>query len=159
VLLDFFGWKQPEEFFEKNDFAGIEPFTLVALNAGKLFEFRWDGRRRYPLELPAGQPHFWSSSTHYPAPLRAQREAVFRRWLETGYRETTLSRAVLRLHSRGSVGDPENDFVMNRGGKVRTVSITQVVATSALIRLSYRSLLENFHDRRSLRTRHDLAYF
>ncbi|NUO03440.1 MAG: Crp/Fnr family transcriptional regulator [Saprospiraceae bacterium] len=49
------------------------------------------------------------------------------------------------------VGDPENDFVMNRGGRVCTVSVTQVVCADGHARMRYSDLLEGFQHRRRLR--------
>jgi hypothetical protein len=147
VLLDFFAWPGPGEFFDRYDFEGIEPFTLVSAGPGRLEEFRWDGKERFFRELPAGRAQFWCSATLYPAPMRTRREQVFREWLAAGGAGSPSSflpspRSILDLHRTGSVGDPENDYIMNRSDRVRTVSITQAVVTSSELRMSYHNLLE-----------------
>jgi len=143
VLLDFFEWPDPDDFFERYDLAGIEPFTFLFFQSERVVELRWDGARRYVAELPPGQPHFWCSATLYPPDMQTRREGVFRDWL--GHHSRTAARrlpaALLDLHLTGSVGDPENDYVMNRAERVRTVSVTQVLRQEQRVRMRYVDLL------------------
>jgi hypothetical protein len=98
--------------------------------------------------------------------MQTLREQVFRQWLtrhslpsdidrpSTVHRpSSTVSRlpsAIYRLHQTGSVGDPENDYVMNRSGRVCTVSITQIVFRGNQVRMRYSDLLEGRHDTKRL---------
>ncbi|MEQ1745798.1 MAG: NRDE family protein [Saprospiraceae bacterium] len=143
VLLDFFEWPEPNDFFEQYDLNGIEPFTFLFLGQERIVELRWDGDHRHLAERPTEQPHFWCSATLYPPDMQVQREQVFRNWLGTDKHVTAgrLPAAIFRLHLQGSVGDPENDFVMNRAEHVRTVSVTQVVRRAAGASMRYIDLL------------------
>jgi len=141
VLLDFARAARPEVFFQDYDLSGIEPFTLLYATRGQLVEFRWDGQHRHFAHKPANQPHFWSSVTLYDPPIQVAREAVFFRWLQQHPRPTPA--ALRQLHLTGSIGDPENDFCMNRQNRVRTVGLTQVVFTLPAQWLRYRDLLHN----------------
>lgn len=165
MLLDFFEWKQAEDFFRDYDLDGIEPFTFLLFENATVTELRWDGAQRHLKTLSSEAPHFWCSSTLYPPEMQVRREQVFREWLNnTVHRPPSsvhrlpstvhrLPSTVFRLHLTGSVGDPENDFVMNRGGRVRTVSITQVVAREEFVRMRYFDLLEGQRDKRQMLAR------
>ncbi len=139
VLLDFAHTAQPEAFFLHYDLEGIEPFTLLFAQPGLLLEFRWDGRQRYLTPKPADQPHFWCSATLYDTHVQTLREGVFRQWL---MKTSTPSPQTLRqLHLYGSIGDPENDFCMNRQNRVRTIGLTQVVFHQPAQWVRHRDLL------------------
>ncbi|MCB9306947.1 MAG: NRDE family protein [Lewinellaceae bacterium] len=151
LLLDFFQWENPDAFFREYELEGIEPFTFLFFQQDAVVELRWDGSRRYVKALPPGEPHFWCSATLYPPDMQVRREAVFRNWLKT--HPAPAPRALMTLHRTGSVGDPENDYIMNRGGRVCTVSITQIILTSERARMRYFDLLGGKRDTRRLSTR------
>ncbi|MBK9336542.1 MAG: NRDE family protein [Lewinellaceae bacterium] len=153
LLLDFFQWPQPDRFFEEYDLTDIEPFTLLIFLPGHVTELRWDGARRHRSDLSAEQPHFWCSATLYPPAMQVLRERVFYNWLQNSPPATSprLSAAIFNLHLLGSVGDPENDYVMNRNGRVCTVSVTQVVQRGGTLRMRYRDLLQGHRDVKQIR--------
>lgn len=157
VLLDFYTYDRPADFFERYDLDGIEPFTFLYFAENGPLELRWDGARRHLTQLPPDKPHFWCSSTLYPPAMQELRERVFQSWLllrpVPGY---ITPAEVAQLHRTGSVGDSENDFVMNRDGRVQTVSITQVVRYGKRLRMQYWDLLEGRHDVRSCSIRPEI---
>ena len=77
--------------------------------------------------------------------MQEKREQVFRQWLTSARAHTPAD--VLRLHRNGSVGDPANNFVMQRE-RVRTVSITQVVWQKKYARMRFLEMMEGNHDER-----------
>ena len=163
MLLDFFEWERSDAFFQQYELDGIEPFTLLLMENGSVTELRWDGTQRHLKNLSGHEPHFWCSATLYPPDMQARREQVFRQWLEhIVHRQPStlhplpstfypLPSTVYRLHLTGSVGDPENDFVMNRGGRVCTVSVTQVVVKNNFSQVRYFDLLEGHRDTRRMK--------
>lgn len=176
VLLDFFDWPHPDHFFARYDLAGIEPFTFLFFTAGRVAELRWDGAQRHLRDLSPAEPHFWCSATLYPPPMQALREQIFRQWLARFYMFPPntlpavseksdpassagrplsavyrLPSSIHHLHLMGSVGDPENDYVMNRGGRVCTVSITQILFRESQIKMRYTELLEGHGDQKQIR--------
>lgn len=149
MLLDFFNLPDPDYFFENYELEGIEPFTFLFFQAGAVIEFRWDGGARYYKQLPADQAHFWCSATLYPGEMQGRREQVFRDWLSARTETKAPQPAdVIKLHLTGSVGDPSYDFVMEREGRVQTVSITQVVLGKNFVRMRYVDLLGGKRDER-----------
>jgi hypothetical protein len=159
ILLDFFDWEDSADFFQQYDLDRIEPFTLLAFERSRsdvskieLTEFRWDGQQRHLKNLDSSMPHFWCSATLYPADMQLRREQVFRAWLAKQAPKALVgTRAILNLHQTGSVGDPENDFVMNRAGRVQTVSITQVIVNKKNAHMRYYDLLGEKNSERRLK--------
>jgi Transport and Golgi organisation 2 len=152
MLLDYFDYPPTarNNFFENYSFDGIEPFTFLLFQKNRALQFRWDGHQKHLLPLPPDAPHFWCSATLYPPEMQDKREQVFRSWLDQN--PNPQPAGLLRLHRQGSVGDPENDFVMNRGGRVCTVSITQVLRTPDSTVLRYHDLLEGTRVARRIKT-------
>ncbi len=150
LLLDYLEAENPADFLARYDFTGIEPFTLLVFTNKQVQELRWDGVELYRKDLPVDQPHFWCSATLYPKDMQQRREQVFRDWLSS---HQPTAAALLALHRQGSVNDPENDFVMNRGGRVQTVSITQVAQQAATVRMRYFDLQHGHRDVRVMTLR------
>lgn len=140
LLLDFFDWATPDDFFQQYDFEGIEPFTLLFFEAKRLLEFRWDGHEKHLKSCSPQEAHFWCSATLYPPDMQMRRELVFQKWLDR-HQNTRIPQSLIDLHLNGSVGDPEYDFVMSRGGSVQTVSVTQVVVDEKNARMRQIELL------------------
>lgn len=157
MLLDFFDATHPDDFFQHYSFEGIEPFTmlyfepLTAKTSGRVAELRWDGTQVFFKELPPELPHFWCSATLYDPEMQIRREQVFRQWLATfDVGQEPSENQVLHLHRTGSVGDPEYDYVMNRGNRVQTVSITQVNVDKKNARMRYIDLISGNESKRCL---------
>lgn len=147
MMLDFFEFERPDDFFEQYDFEGIEPFTFLYFDAERVVELRWDEQQRHLKKLPAEKPHFWCSSTLYPADMQEKRARVFEEWLAApGAHDPP---ALIDLHLHGSVGDVANNFVMQRE-RVRTVSVTQVVIEKNIATMTFLELLEGNRDERRL---------
>ncbi len=141
VLLDFLTSPQTNTFLSDYNCEGIEPFTIIACDNQRLFEFRWDGGKRHLKELDNTQPQIWSSAPLYPKPVREKREGWFREWLQK--RNEFNREEIVDFHRFGGEGDPENDFVMNRYDIVQTVSITSIVKKQETASMFYLDIVEN----------------
>lgn len=139
MVLDFFSYPSAPVFFEKYDFGGMEPFTLLMVDNGSLYELRWDEKQTHPRELDSLGHHIWSSSTLYPKEIREIREGWFAQWLEG--RDNFSLEAIQQFHRTGGAGDAWNGFIMNRDNRVQTVSITNIVKNESTIDLIYNDLL------------------
>lgn len=131
MLLDFFKYSNVQHFVDQYNFKGIEPFTLILIeDNGNLSatELVWDENDLHVKPLDATQPHIWSSSTLYPEAVREERRHWFKLWLET--HNTFVQKEIIDFHKTGGKGDEWNDFVMNREGKVQTVSVTSIEKNS-----------------------------
>lgn len=159
LLLDFFDWDDPDAFFQRYDLERIEPFTFLYFekpanetDVQRVTELRWDGQQRFLKELSPQSPHFWCSATLYPPEMQIRREQVFIDWLthQSPGHQSPTHQSLITLHQTGSINDPENDYVMNRGGRVQTVSITQVLADEKNAHMKYLDLLGGKNSERRL---------
>jgi hypothetical protein len=147
VLLDFLEQEATgawQWFCTTYDLSDIEPFTFLFFDGERIGELRWDGSQKHTRVLAPDECHFWCSATLYPPEIQQQRETIFRQWLgrrNLKGRLEYLARKVLHLHHTGSVGDPENDYIMNRNGRVQTVSITQIRRSGPRWTMLYEELL------------------
>lgn len=127
VVLDFFKFDSLREFNDTYLLEGVEPFTLVVVEKSpslQLFEFRWDGVKKYYKEMSVKESHIWSSSTLYNKEVRDSRENWFKLWLEN---TSVLSgKEVFNFHKTGGEGSEEDTIFMKRPSGVETISITQV---------------------------------
>lgn len=124
VLLDLLDSASPYEHFQSIDLGNIEPFTAVIWDDGRLFECRWDGQRKHATEMDSARPHIWSSATLYDEQVVAKRNQWFADWLLQ--HPAPLQNDILHFHQFTGDGDTHNDLLMNRDGKVFTVSVTSV---------------------------------
>ena len=139
MALEFFEYDSAIDFFENFEFEGMEPFTFIVVDRGNLFDFRWDGIKSYLHPLDNQGAYIWSSSTLYPPEMQEKRKTVFLGWMEE---QSDISKdIILDLHLNGKVGDPENDFAMNRQDLVRTVSITSVSYQDGAFAMEFRDLV------------------
>lgn len=134
MALEFFGYGDVDDFHAHFKFVGMEPFTMVIYDQEKLFDLRWDEEKVHLKELDATQAHLWASCTLYPEQWQAKRQAWFTAW-QTETPSPTIE-SLTAFHQQGGEGDPENDLVMNRGGRVRTTSITSIVKKQAAFSLN-----------------------
>ena len=125
VLLDFFEYNQVGQFLKNYDFTGIEPFTLIIIEkqlSVVLHQLRWDGLTVHHSLLNEHEPHIWSSATLYAAETIAERELWFKEWLTINPEPTIHD--MLYFHHFGGKGDQHNDLLMNRGNRLKTLSIS-----------------------------------
>ncbi len=127
VLLDFYGCRCPETFAKTYDFCGIEPFTLLIVQAKPvltLSEIRWDGQQCHLTGKNVRETHIWSSATLYAPSVVQQRQQWYAAWLAD--RETYSLEDVFDFHRQAGKEDVHNGLRMNRDDKWLTVSITAV---------------------------------
>ncbi len=124
ILLDLADSPTPYNSFLAINLSGIEPFTLIILDDGKLFECRWDGNRKHEKSLPADAAHIWSSSTLYNSMVMEKRETWFSAWLDKN--PSPSLKDILHFHQFTGDGDQANDLRMSRDGILCTVSISSI---------------------------------
>jgi hypothetical protein len=124
ILLDLIDSSNPFDSFTDLDLQGIEPFTAIIWDDGKLYECRWDGSQKHVKTPDNKLPHIWSSVTLYTPDVIAKRKHWFERWIQKNSSPTQDE--ILRFHQFTGDGDSNNDLLMNRNGELFTVSITSV---------------------------------
>ena len=83
----------------------------------------WDSQMKHIMSLPIDQPQIWSSVTLYPPHVRAWRKSLFEKWISET--ESYDWESIISFHQVAN-GDPDNDFIMNRNDKVKTLSVTSI---------------------------------
>lgn len=140
MVLDFFKYSDANQFFTSYLFDGIEPFTMIIYDNGRLWDFRWDGTQKFVKSLDTKAYHIWSSATLYDKPIQLKREQWLEEWLTD--RTDFSKEAILELHKKGGEGNPSIDFMMNRWNYlVETVSITQVIGKANELEMIYNDLI------------------
>jgi hypothetical protein len=148
VFLDLIHSADGLACFKGMDLSGIEPFTLVLYMAAdkgapsrnirrktRLYECRWDGAAKYIFRPSVLSAHIWSSVTLYDDNAILERKRWFRQWLESEEKVSTES--VMGFHSTAGSGDSYNDLLMNRDGRISTVSITSLHLSASKSSFSY----------------------
>jgi len=132
VVLDFFTFDITQAFHEEYPLDNIEPFTLVIWKNNALFEFRWDGDKKYLKELDAKQSHIYSSSPLYTKEVMQQREEWFDEFLQ---KDNINPTSISHFHHFGGELDDDNNIRMKRADGKETVSVSQIIIgkTSAMI--------------------------
>lgn len=135
IFLDIIGAENPDVSFAETDLAGIEAFTLILFISKKLLECRWDGKQKHTIHLNHTTSHIWSSVTLYETKIRQEREHWFNEWIDSGKEFSTEN--IINFHKNAGTGDSANDLLMERNGKMSTVSITSIAVTPATSCLTY----------------------
>lgn len=143
MVLDFFEYDQTPDFIRQYTFQGMEPFTMVVVEDGRVWDLRWDEKQLHSRELDPGQYAIWASPVLYDLPYRKKRHHWLADWLEQ--RPQPNRHSMLHFHLTAGEGDPHNDLVMNRNNLVRTVSISSVVRERSAFDISYLDLIQH-HD-------------
>ena len=141
VLLDIIAAEDVYRCWEHIALQGIEPFTVVLWNNGRLYEGRWDGLQKHTVELDALLAHTWSSATLYSNDIIALRQQWFARWRQQ-HPQPALQDMV-QYHLFGGDGDRHNDLRMNRNNSMLTVSITAMELCADQCRVQYLDLQNN----------------
>ncbi len=124
VVLEAVRTHNPTEFLDTFDLDKVAPFTLLVYNNGVLKELVWTGTTRHINHDVELKPQIWSSATLYPEHVRVWRRSLFKDWLD---QHPAFDRdSIISFHQMPG-GDPRNDFIMDREGIVKTLSVTSIV--------------------------------
>lgn len=138
VMLDVLSAPDPLHTLTQYPLMGVEPFTIVLLQKGKLFEIRWDGSKVWHTALDERKPHIWSSVTLYDSAMIRKRENWFSDWLKEN--PAPDQKSILHFHQFTGEGNRHLDLCMNRNNSLLTVSITSMEITCSGGRMQYQDL-------------------
>jgi hypothetical protein len=138
IFVEIIRSSHPDIYFDQMELNGIEPFTMVIFFNRRLFEFRWDGNEKYTLHLDPSISHIWSSVTLYNEVARSKRRNWFKDWQQST--KNINSESILNFHRCAGAEDPENGLVINRDGKICTLSITSIKLSQSNASMTYLDL-------------------
>ena len=140
LLTHLLSMPDPVERIRLSSLVGIEPFTLILYHGRELHVFRWDAIHLHEVRPDPAVPHIWSSATLYNAAMICEREKWFSDWLDVNDRRRPDE--LFRFHLEAGSGNPDYSVLMNRGGKLRTVSITGIYLCATNAEIRYRDILQ-----------------
>jgi hypothetical protein len=141
VLMDIIKADNPYEFYSTLNLYGIEPFTIVLYSGSKLYECRWDGGRKHISPLDEKMAYIWSSVTLYDKMATAKRNSWFSDWNRGECQKTADD--ILRFHHFGGSGDLKDGLVIDREGKMKTMSITNIDVSPQNVKMTYHDLKDD----------------
>lgn len=142
VVLDLIMADDASRYWNEADFEGIEPFTIVSFQSGKLFQMRWNETTKTSLMMDVNQSHIWSSFTLYEPEVILNREKWFSEFLKM-QNQNIEPMDFIRFHMHTESNDSKNGLIINRGQKLLTKNITQTVIRENTISMEHRDLLTN----------------
>jgi len=144
IARRYFDYDHPRDFIKSIDLKGIEPFTMILAGPEWLYVLRWNEREKHINVLKPNTSYIWSSSTLYTPEMTELRKKWFQQYREE---HLPLSMEDIKfIHRNGSVGDPTQDYIMNRQNIVCTVSISHVSVLEDHIRFEFENLMtEEIH--------------
>ncbi|MBB6112158.1 Transport and Golgi organisation 2 [Mucilaginibacter lappiensis] len=141
VLKEIIEAELPAHYYNTTDLNGVEPFTLILYTSGELYECRWDGEEKHTTSISINTAHIWSSATLYDQMAAGKRENWFSNWQRSDYPKTTND--ILHFHKHAGEGDLRDGLVINRDGKMKTMSVTNISVMHGNITMTYEDLKEN----------------
>ncbi|RRB03985.1 NRDE family protein [Larkinella rosea] len=156
VVLDVFHYSSATNWLANYDFQNLEPFTLIIVQSGRLWEVRWDGQTVYSRQPDPTKPAIWSSVTLYWPAIVARRETWFQTWLRQQVNFTVAG--IRQFHKQAGAGDNANGMLMNRGNGLQTVSLTTIRHGAATSAIFYEDLITSQLSYRQLTTAHEHSY-
>lgn len=135
IITGFFQNPDMQDFIERFDPIGIEPFTFVAFNLiqQQVYQMIWDEKVLHIMTLDATKPHIWSSATLYNQKIRTIRGKIFQQFCE----EKPNSHQILDFHKVNIDNDLHKSFFVNINDVIKTVAITQISTQSHKIKMNY----------------------
>lgn len=148
ILLDLIEGATPYNSFLAIKLNGIEPFTAIIWDDNHLFECRWDGQEKHCKQYDESLPQIWSSVTLYDEEVITKRNSWFFDWLQS--QKSITQDDILHFHQFTGDGDPNNDLLMNRQGKVFTVSVTSLCLQKKTASFVYLDLKNDLQSRQEI---------
>ena len=149
VFTDIIASRYPFAAFLDRQLKRVEPFTLIILQNGHLYECRWDGSEKHTRKLPVGHSRIWSSATLYDTQMKEQREHWFTDFLEN--HPAPAQDEILHFHRFAVMKEKPTGLPVNCNDQLITVSITSMEITPSNGRMMYMDLVtgeqdeKNFH--------------
>lgn len=136
MVKAYFEYDTTATFLEHFNFKGIEPFTLIIHEPDCFIEFRWDARSKYIQTLDKSKPYVWSSSTLYNSDLQCIRRQHFDSLIKHQTYNLDLAKAI---HNNTDLPQ-DYGFIMERDGRVRTISTTHIHVKSSDTAIYYQNI-------------------
>ena len=139
IVLDIISSLNPIDFWQEIDLDNIEPFTLVLYHKEELYQLQWNSIGKLTTNLDIKKKHIWSSATLYPKEIREKRADWFFNYLDKN--SEISENEMLHFHKYTEDNNTENGLVINRKGKLKTLSITQSIIDNNKVTIHHNDLI------------------
>lgn len=144
VLLDSFKFDIIEDFVNKYDFKGIEPFTYISFEKKEhivITEIRWDEEEVFVRNLDSKSPQLWRSATLYTKDDELKKQDKYLRLCST---QELSDSQLLEFHLLDGKIEDNNDIILNRTSfGVQTTATTQIIFGNENVSMKYLNHLSN----------------
>lgn len=123
VILELMENADVESFKNSFDSNGIEPFTLIIAEEGRLVELVHNPNEDLWRDLDPNEAHFWSSTKLYAPTIREAREKRFRKWLIQNPK--AQAKDIQGFHLQEQISKSEGGLVLPKDFPLSTVSFCQ----------------------------------
>ncbi|MFK7946966.1 MAG: NRDE family protein [Saprospiraceae bacterium] len=146
IVRELLETKNAWSYLQNSVLTNIEPFTLLIIDTTSelaLWEFVWDGERKYFKQLNKYQPLIYSSSTLYDDTMKMKRNQWFEDWLlQNPYYKST---DILNFHETAGEGN-HNESIFLKRDNIQTASITSIQKQDNLATIFYYdTIMDRFH--------------
>lgn len=148
VVLDSFLYPSAGEFYESYRLDGVNAFTLVVVQRTDISVISWDGARKSLAREDPEKPHIWASPLLYNDYWRQRRRLWFGAFLAAHPRPTPED--LFRFQMNAGDGNIENDLVMNRNNRVRTVSVSALELRKGRWRIRHKDIIRDTENRQAM---------
>ena len=141
ILLNSFSFESIGQFSNQENFENIEPFTLILVDCLKkeLIQLRWNGEVKKIEVLPFKGAYIWCSYTLYPIEVIEQRSENFSELVAN--KKPLTPESILSFHEANYHGVNQEIGDSNLVLGLKTVSLTQIQASSDQISMAYHDLI------------------
>ena len=139
IALEYFEHKSGADFLKEIQLRGIEPFTMILYDNGRLYDLRWDYNIKHIRVLDPNDKHIWASCTLYSNEWVQKRKKWFDKWREQQSKVTQKN--VLGFHHNAGEGNDRYDVKMYVEGIVQTTSITSIKHSSERMKMRFESIV------------------
>ncbi|MBN2172735.1 MAG: NRDE family protein [Bacteroidales bacterium] len=149
VILSYFEFDSFNDFYNNYDFTGLEPFTLLVHEAGRLYELINDEQFLRVKHLDPAKPHIYSSTPLYSKECMMKRRERFFGW----YNKVSVIKQpeIIDLHRSFIFEKEDNRLPLNV--IIRTVSITSINKMATKAEVDYNDLINDVHLRKAIKFR------
>lgn len=129
ILKERFKYNNNQNFINQIDLNNVEPFTLLMIDHHNLknIDFKvlvWDEKQKHISTINTDKNHIWASATLYDKTQREMRQEWFTKF--TKLHQSMTSEEIINFHTGSFTNQKSDDMLMQRQGKLKTISVSQI---------------------------------
>ena len=143
VILDYFNFSSFDSFSQNYDFDGLEPFTLIIIESGRINEIVFDGDQPHFSFPDKNKPHIYSSSTLYSPEEKQSKQDYFNDWIINNRKIGVND--IIAFHGKLKFEREIVNSISGNADILKTVSTTSIYKSGKKAEIHYYDLLNDMH--------------